>query len=256
MMTHIPEFELRLARDAADIRDGQRLRYEVFVEELGAGGLLVDHEARLERDAFDDRYDHLLLWDRAAPGCPCVGVYRMMRGERLAPGERFYCEDEYDLGKLRASGRRLLELGRSAVHRDYRGGMALARIWRGLLDYVEEHRIEVLFGVASFHGTDPGAYAQTLSLLHRQHLAPEPLRVRARAEGFAAMDVLPEAEIDRVAAMRDVPPLLKAYLRIGGCVGEGAFVDRVFNTTDVCVVVDVARVPARVRAIYERVGRQ
>lgn len=250
MARQTPEFELRLARDEDDIRAGQRLRYEVFVEELGGDGPLVDHAERRECDAVDPHYDHLLLFDNAAPGRPAVGVYRLMRGEMLAPGEDFYSSGEYDLSVLTASGRRLLELGRSCVHPDYRGGPALMQLWQGLLAYVEHHRIEVMFGTASFHGTDPSRHAPALSLLHHRHLAPPELRVTARPEHFQRMDLIAEAAIDRPAAMRAVPALIKAYLRIGGFVGEGAWIDTAFNTTDVCIVVDIARVPEKTRALY------
>jgi len=245
-----PDFELRLARDETDIRAGQRLRYEVFVEELGGDGPLVDHPARLECDALDPRCDHLLLFDKAAPGSPAVGVYRLMRGDMLRPGERFYSSAEYDLSVLTRSGRRLLELGRSCVHPAYRGGPALVQLWQGLLSYVERHRIQVMFGVASFHGTDPGPLAPALSLLHYHHLAPPELRVTAREDNFQRMDLVPEAEIDRPAAAKSVPTLIKAYLRLGGYVGQGAWIDEPFNTTDVCVVVDIARVPERMRTRY------
>ncbi|GKY87927.1 GNAT family N-acetyltransferase [Sinisalibacter aestuarii] len=252
MTAHCPDFELRLAQGAEDLRAAQRLRYEVFVEELGSDGPLVDHGARLERDAFDPVYDHLLLFDKARPGAPAVGAYRLMRSDMLAPGTNFYSEDEYDIDVLKASGRTLLELGRSCVHPDYRGGAALMALWQGLLAYVETHGIEVMFGVASFHGTEIGPLAPTLSLLHHRHLAPEPLRVRARPAHFRRMDLMAEDEIDRVAAMRAVPALIKSYLRLGGYVGEGAYIDLPFNTTDVCIVVDIAQVPGKVRAIYER----
>ncbi|SMH55579.1 GNAT family N-acetyltransferase [Maritimibacter sp. HL-12] len=252
MAGHRPDFELRLARNEADIRAAQRLRYEVFVAELGGDGVLVDHEARLECDAFDAHYDHLLLIDKARPGAPAVGVYRLMRDDMVQQVGRYYSESEYDLSVLKASGRRLLELGRSCVHRDYRGGAALMHLWRGLLAYVERHRIDVMFGVASFHGTDPAPLAQPLSLLHHGHLAPPELRVRALPDHFQRMDLVPAAGIDRVEAMRAVPALIKAYIRLGGFVGEGAFIDAPFNTTDVCVVVDIARVPAKSRAMYAR----
>jgi putative hemolysin len=42
----------------------QRLRYDVFIEELGGDGTLVDHDARIEADRFDPFFDHLLLRDR------------------------------------------------------------------------------------------------------------------------------------------------------------------------------------------------
>ena len=248
-------FTLRLARDARDLRAAQRLRYCVFVEELGADGPLVDHAARLERDGFDDIFDHLLLIDsRRDPERleDVVGVYRLLPSERLGPGGQFYSEGEYDLGPLRASGRKLLELGRSCVHPDHRGGTAMFHLWNALADYVLERGIEILFGVASFHGTDIAGLTPSLAYLHHHHLAPPALRVRSRAPGFQRMDLLPPEALDRKAAMAATPALIKAYLRLGGFVGEGAFIDRAFNTTDVCLVMDTARMSERHRGYYTR----
>jgi putative hemolysin len=243
-------FEMRLARDAADLRLAQALRYEVFVAELGADGPLVDHTARLEADRFDPFFDHLMLFDRTRAGNPCVGVTRMMRETRAREAGQFYCDDEYDLGVLRASGRRLLELGRSCLHPDYRGGTAMAQMWSGLAAYVEAHGVEVIFGVASFHGTDVTPLAAQLSFLHHRHLAPPALRVTAREPGRQRMDLIAQADLDRAAASRKIPALIKGYLRMGGFVGAGAFIDHAFNTTDICLVVDVARIPARHRGFY------
>lgn len=246
-------FQLRLAQSEADLHAAQRLRYAVFVEELGGDGPMVDHEARREADRFDAYFDHLLLLDRRrAPEDRVVGVYRLMREGAAAAAGQFYSEDEYDLGPLRASGRRLLELGRSCVHRDYRGGTAMMHLWAGLADYIADHRIEVMFGVASFHGQDAAPLAGPLSLLHHRHLAPPDLRPVARPEGYQPMDLLAEADLDRAAAVRAIPALIKAYLRLGGFVGQGAFIDRPFNCIDVCLVMDVARIPEKHRAIYRR----
>ncbi|MEH6749644.1 MAG: GNAT family N-acyltransferase [Paracoccaceae bacterium] len=248
-----PHYVVRLARSEGDLRAAQRLRYAVFVEELGGGGALVDHTNRLERDRFDPFFDHLLLLDESrAPDDRVVGVYRLLRADQAAQAGQFYSEDEYDLSVLKASGRPLLELGRSCLHPDYRGGMGMYHLWHALAAYVEAHGIEILFGVASFHGTDVDALAAPLSLLHHRHLVPDDLRVTARPEGFAAMDRIPTAALDRKAAMLAVPALIKAYLRLGGFVGQGAFVDRAFNTTDVCLVLDVARMNESQRAIYTR----
>ena len=161
-------FTLRLAQDARDLRAAQRLRYEVFVAELGGTGPLVDHEARLEVDNFDPVFDHLLLIDhrRNADALEdVVGVYRLLPSDRLTAGARFYSEGEFDVSALRSSGRKLLELGRSCVHPDYRGGTAMFHLWNGLAAYVLERGIEILFGAASFHGTDIAALAQPLSYL-------------------------------------------------------------------------------------------
>jgi putative hemolysin len=255
MIQDEPQFLMRLAVDQADLLAAQRLRYEVFVEELGGDGPLVDHAARLERDEFDPHFDHLVLIDprRSVAALEhVVGVYRLLPGDRAAALGRFYSDGEYDLTPLRASGRKLLELGRSCVHRDYRGGTAMFHLWNGLADYVLSRGIEVLFGVASFHGTDIEALRMPLAYLHHFHLAPEEIRVRVLPGHFQTMDLVPKGEVDRRTAMVATPALIKAYLRLGGYVGEGAFVDRQFNTTDVCLLMDTERMSQKHRGFYTR----
>lgn len=246
-------FKLRLATRDADLLGAQRLRYRVFVEELGGDGPLVDHANRYERDKFDPFFDHLVLIDTTRSEAELdhvVGVYRLLPQDRLAETGQFYSADEYDLSPLIASERKLLELGRSCVHEEYRGGAALYQLWTGLAGYVEERGIEVMFGVASFHGTDADALSQPLSFLHHNHLAPEDLRVTAKPPHGISMDLLPADQIDRLTAVRDIPALIKSYLRLGGYVGQGAWVDAPFNTTDICLVMDIARISAANRALY------
>jgi len=255
MIADDPHLVLRLAGDTRDLRAAQRLRYEVFVEELGGDGPLVDHAARLETDAFDPLCDHLLLIDtRRDPAAllDVVGAYRLLPGNRLGPQGRYYSETEYDLAALRRSGRRLLELGRSCVHRAYRGGTAMFHLWNGLADYVLAREIEVLFGTASFHGTDVARLAMPLSYLHHACLAPPDLRAVAQPDRFQRMDLIAPDAIDRRAAMVAMPALIKAYLRLGGFVGDGAWIDHAFNTTDVCLVMDTARMSQRHRDFYLR----
>ncbi|TRD21872.1 GNAT family N-acetyltransferase [Palleronia caenipelagi] len=244
---------VRLAETADDLRAAQRLRFEVFVEELGGSGELTDHDQRIEADRFDPLCRHLLLEDAArAEDDRIVGVYRLMTAAAAEEAGGFYSESEYDLTPLRESGRRLLELGRSCLHRDYRGGDAMVHLWGGLAELVATEGAEILFGVASFHGTDAEALAGPLSILHHRYLAPPELRVTARLPEAHPMDLLPEDQIDRVAAMRAMPSLIKGYLRLGGMVGEGAWIDRQFNTTDVCLIMDTASITERGRALYGR----
>ena len=243
----------RLARSEADRRGAERLRYQVFVEELGGDGDMVDHAGRFERDRFDDHVDHLVLVDtNRDPEAldHVVGVYRLVNDAAAARLGGFYSESEYDLTPLKTSGRKLLELGRSCVHPDHRGGTAMYLLWTALAGYVEESGAEVLFGVASFHGRDPEVIAPSLSLLHHAHLAPPDLRVRTVPDAYQPMNLIAAEEIDRPAAMRAVPSLIKAYLRLGGFVGDGAYIDHAFNTIDVCLVMDTERMSARARTIY------
>jgi putative hemolysin len=252
-------YRVKLAETEAERAGAQRLRYRVFVEEMGARASPEERAARREWDDFDPFFDHLVLLSLDAgiddPLDRVVGVYRLMRGEVAAAGPGFYGAGEYDLTPIAASGRASVELGRSCVAREHRGGPGMHLLWNGLAAYVLERGIELLFGVASFHGTDPAPLAEALSFLHYEHLAPPDLRVRAHPEHYLEMNLIPRAEIDPARASQSIPPLIKAYLRLGGFVGEGAYVDEDFNTIDVCVVMDTGRMTERYLQFYQR-GRE
>ncbi len=238
---------LALADGEEDVRAAQALRYDVFVRELGGGGAGVDHATGHEADRFDAFADHLILRDLRSGAA--VGVYRVLRGDQAARAGGYYCDAEYDIEPLKSSGRNLLEFGRSCVHPDYRGGFAILHLWTGLARYVALHGSEILFGVASLKGAEPDRLAEPLSLLRHRYLAPPDLRVRSRA--YQRMDLIPERQLDRRAAMVAMPPLIKSYLRLGGLVGDGAFVDHTFNCTDVCMVMDTGALNDRAAQLYQ-----
>ena len=59
------------------------------------------------------------------------------------------------------------------------------------------------------------------------------------------MDRLPAEKVDAKRALKSLPPLIKAYLRLGAYVGDGAVVDRQFGTTDVLIVLPVEKIDPR-----------
>lgn len=252
-------FTVRLAECEADIRAAQRLRYRVFVEEMGATPSPEDAVVQRETDRYDPYFEHLLLIDsestRPEIERGVVGVYRLMRDSQARKGIGFYGESEYDLTKLLAPKRRSIELGRSCIDPGIRGGTGMHMLWTGLGEYVRIHDISIMFGVASFHGRKIGPISQALSYLHYEHLAPPDIRVRAVDSNFTAMNILPRERVSRAEAMRQIPALIKAYIRLGGFVGEGAFIDYGFNTVDVCLLMDTARMVERYRDYYSR-GRK
>ena len=243
----------KFADSPSEFNAAQRLRYQVFIKELGGNGALVDHENGLERDEFDPFFHHLLLYDMALEGelsDKAIGVYRVLTSDRAKEFGRFYSEDEYDLSPLKNTGRKLLELGRSCISPRYRGGSAMYYLWQALSKYVIENEIEVLFGIASFPGTDIHAFKESLSLLYHHHLAPKELRVVAKSPFNQKMDLIEKQSIDRKRAMVAVPALIKAYIRLGGVVGDGAYIDHAFNTTDICLILDTNRLNLRQKQIY------
>ena len=252
----LSRYQVKLAETEEERAAAQRLRYRVFVEEMGAVATAEQRALRREWDAYDPHFDHLLLVYRdpqiADPLDRVVGVYRLMQDSAAAAGIGFYGAAEYDLGPIAASGRASVELGRSCVAAGHRGGAGMHLMWNGLAEYVLDREIEILFGVASFPGTNPERLAEPLAYLHHHHLAPEDLRVRARAEHFVDMNRMPAEAVEASRALKAIPPLIKAYLRLGGWVGEGGWIDHAFNTIDVCVVMDTTRMTERYRQFYTR----
>lgn len=249
MQIDVKHFTVKIAEDNAERDAALRLRYRVFVEEKGATP--APGAEGLEQDEFDPHCGHLILLDRnRAPDDRVIGTYRMLAGQAARRGPGFYSAGEFDLTALEARLGECLEVGRTCVAPEYRGGPATQLLWAGLARHVFQADIGVLFGCASLPGTDPAALAQPLSYLHHHHLAPPDLRARALGHGRAEMNILVPAEVNRTAAMGAMPSLVKGYLRLGGYVGDGAFVDRAFGVTDVFLAVDVRRASEERRAFF------
>jgi L-ornithine Nalpha-acyltransferase len=247
------EFSVKLAETPDEMLAAQRLRHRVFVRELGASTDRNSDALGIEQDGFDTHVDHLILQDKSLPkASDVVGVYRLLRSDVAAQGIGFYSADEFQLDKIAGSGRNAVELGRSCVDARYRGGLAMHLLWKGLAEYVAAHDIEILFGVASFHGTDPAQIAHALSFLHHNYLAPDDLRVTAYGSNAIPMDILTATDTDRATALMQIPPLIKSYLRLGGAVGNGAYIDHDFNTIDVCLVMDTLRMSQKYKDFYRR----
>lgn len=245
---------VRIATTEEEIAAAQALRYKVFFEEMGARPSEKALKTRLDADEFDEVADHLLVIDHArGPGTAgVVGTYRLLRSDVVGEKGRFYTADEYDISCLTDFQGRLLEVGRSCVASEYRGRSAMQLLWRGIASYIFLHRIDVLFGCASLHGTSPDLMNDELTWLYHNHLAPPALRVRALPERYVDMRRSDPTLLDRRTCLSKLPPLIKGYLRLGGYVGDGAVVDEQFNTTDVAVLVKSELLADKYYRHYER----
>ena len=245
---------VRIADTAAEIDAVQALRYRVFYQEMGAKADLATAASLRDCDAFDAVADHLLVVDHAIGDGPegVVGTYRLIQREAAARLGRFYSADEYDITPIMNFPGRILELGRSCVDGAYRSRAAMQLLWRGIAAYVFHYQIDLMFGCASLHGTDPDALAPDLTYLYHNHLAPPAVRPRALPHRYVEMRRMPPGQVDPKRVQAQLPPLIKGYLRLGGFVGDGAVIDRQFNTTDVAVVVKTDLVTDKYYRHYER----
>lgn len=243
--------EVILATAEADVRASQALRYQVFVNEIGA--IPNAENKRLERDMdeFDAVCDHLLVVEHnESGGYKVVGTYRLLRRGPMQTIGRFYTAAEFDISPMMNFKGEVLELGRSCVDVAYRNRSVMQLLWRGIAAYVEHCKIDIMFGCGSLYGADANKHAATLSYLYHTHLAPEELRIRALAERYVPMDVLPIDQVDAKRSFVGLPPLIKGYLRLGGFIGDGAVLDPEYNTTDVAIIVKTQNVTGKYMERY------
>lgn len=217
-----------------DVREAQRLRFEVFVEEMGAQ--VPNAASGLDQDLFDPYCDHLMV--RAGPEDRVVGTYRILRPEAAKQIGSYYSETEFDLTRLHHIRGQLVELGRSCVHADFRSGGVITLLWAGLADYMARHRYEYLMGCASMSMADGGHMAANIyAALSESHLAPVEWRVTPRCP-------LP-LEALREPLPLEIPPLLKGYMRAGAYIcGDPAW-DPDFNTADLPLLLPMSRLNPR-----------
>jgi putative hemolysin len=252
MLGRIGSLEVRLAQQKRDVKRAQKLRYRVFYKDGTAIADAATMLARRDKDAFDKICDHLLVIDHAAKPSmsgkqPVVGTYRLLRQDVAENHGGFYTEDEFDISGLvdRHAGMRFLELGRSCVLPPYRNKRTVELLWHGIWSYVRQHRLDVMIGCASFEGTDPDRLALPLSFLHHYAQAPEAWRAAAHSSRRVEMNRMAKEAINPKAALHELPPLIKGYLRLGAYIGDGAVIDHQFGTTDVLIVMPVSAINAR-----------
>lgn len=247
------DLEVLLARGPEDIAHAQELRYRVFVEEMGAKVPPRIRHAKRDYDEFDAVCDHLLVIDHSKDGTgnPVVGTYRLLRRNVAKQFGRFYSESEFDISKLAVHPEgEVLELGRSCVDANYRTRATMQLLWRGIGAYLAKHDISLMFGCASFNGTNVEEHREALSYLHHHHAAPANLKVVAQPEYRAKFEVLPKEKVSNVQILVGMPPLVKGYLRLGCYIGEGASVDEEYNCIDVCIILPTVNVTGKYASRY------
>ena len=246
---------LRQAVSASEIEACQRLRYQVFYEERGASAEGASCQGQIDSDRFDAICDHLLVVQTGEAQSPAaitvadgelVGTYRLLRQEVAEANGGFYTQGEFDIAPLiRAHpDLRFLELGRSCVLRPFRTKPVVELLWQGIWNYVRAHDMHVMLGCASLDGTEPGAHALALSFLAQAAPPPE-WNVCAVPGRRVEMKRIPATDIDPRRALKDLPPLIKGYLRLGCYIGDGAVIDHQFNTIDVLIILPVSAINAR-----------
>jgi len=230
-------YVVRLARDAADVRAAQVLRFAVFNLELGEG---LDHAfaTGLDADPFDAVCDHLVV-EHATDG-QIVGTYRLQTGAMAAANRGYYSAQEFDFAPFEKVRGAMIELGRACVERTHRNLHVLGLLWKGIADYAREHGGRYLCGCSSLTSQDPAVGAAAYTDLCRKHLVRPEFRTRPRPEFECSLARLAEHP-------PPIPKLLRAYLSVGAKICGPPALDREFKTIDFLTLLDLDQLPATAR---------
>jgi putative hemolysin len=237
-------FTVKVAEHYEEFEKALRLRFEVFNLELNEG-LENSYETGMDRDAYDDYCDHLIVIDETCN--KIVGTYRMLLGFVAENNIGYYSESEFDMSGIRALSGEKLELGRSCVHKDYRNSGIISMLWTGIARYIEFHNVKHLFGCSSAHTVNPEEISIISSYMNSFHRADDEYTVYPlnRLEGVRLCSIL-----DQKAVFEKMPPLIKGYLRTGALVcGEPAY-DEEFGTTDFFMLLNTEKLLCRYRRRY------
>ncbi|MEP6504294.1 MAG: GNAT family N-acyltransferase [Betaproteobacteria bacterium] len=236
-----PALQVVWARHLDDVRAAQRLRHQVFVDEMGARPApLAGAPAGHDIDLFDEFCEHLIV--RTAPhndeSGEVVGTYRVLTPSAARRAGSFYSDTEFDLTRLRALRDRMVELGRSCVHAEHRSGGVILALWGALAQFMERNAMETVIGCASISMRDGGHCAASLwARLRETHLADPDCQVRPRV-------ALPVEDLDQGLDV-EPPALIKGYLRMGAKVLGAPAWDPEFGTADLPLLTRVAAIPER-----------
>ena len=237
LLTATSAYDVRLARDAVELKQAQALRYAVFNVELNEG-LAESHLTGLDVDPFDDVCDHLLV--EYLPAHEIVGTYRMQTGVTALARYGYYSEQEFDFWPFEPVRNQIVELGRACVHRQHRNLVVLGLLWKGIADYARSHGARYLCGCSSITSQDPAVGASAYAELCRKHLVAPAWRARPLPAYECALDTLSDEP-------PKIPKLLRAYLSIGAKICGPPALDRTFKTIDFLTLLDLETLPAMVR---------
>lgn len=250
VLGRIGSLEVRLTTDERDIRAAQALRYKIFVEEMGATLAPPAMALGVDFDAYDKYCEHFILLDTSIVGGTneqIIGTYRILRQQIADTSDGFYSQNEFDIADLtqRHHDKHFVELGRSCVLQEYRNRRSIELLWQGIWSFAGQHKIDVMFGCASFFGAVPAAHAHALSFLYHFAKTSDEWSVCANQDISHEMDLMPKEAISAKQVFGSLPPLIKGYLRLGASFAPQAVIDEEFNTTDVLVMLPVSEISAR-----------
>lgn len=223
-------FILKTVNNVSELREALKLRYQVFHREMRD----IEIENGVDVDEFDLLCDHLIIIDKKSN--KIVGTYRM---NCTLFTDNFYSAKEFHLHRLMKQPGIKIELGRACIHKDHRRGVVISLLWRGIADYMIASGAQFLFGCASVKTQDPREaalmykYFQEDNRFMADYFAPTTTEfTMPDLNQWIHFFKNPLTEAQKKEAEALIPPLFRAYLKVGCYLGGPPAWDEEFKCID------------------------
>lgn len=226
----VGSFRLKTADTLNELKSAFELRYEVFHNEFKG----ISKKTGWDIDEYDFHCDHLIIIDEKSN--TVAGAYRLNSSQF---SDRFYSSREFNTTRVLADDGVKIELGRACIKKEYRRGVVISLLWKGIADYMSKSQAQILFGCASF----PVRTARQAALLHRyffeeKKYAPEffsPPTLAYKMPDFEAWEAHYKRTLtveERFEAESLIPSLCGIYLKMGAFLGGEPAWDEEFGCLD------------------------
>ena len=229
------DYIIKTATNLEEVKKSLELRHKVFFNSKN-----IDKKkcTELEWDKYDYKADHLIILNK---NLDVIGSYRLI-SDLFA--KTFYSETEFSLDHFKNYNGLKLEVGRACVHPDFRNGVTIDLLWRGILKYAQKNKIRYLFGVSSiWEKTHEEAYL--LQKVMEKYYGDHTFKVSASPEAFNLENIIDTNNLKNSNTKNDkdflkmIPALLKGYIRAGSKVCGPAIYDPSFKCHDFLTILDL-----------------
>lgn len=225
-------YVVKTIENRSELKEVMKLRYQVFHKEYRKKKFPFG----LDVESLDPVADHLVIIDKVSNRI--VGTYRLICSEF---SNVFYSQSEFRIqGFFELPGVKL-EMSRACIHRDFRKGVVMNLLWRGLVKYMNEVKAKYLFGCSSVKTMDPREVSlvverfQTEGQVIDSSIQAQPLPMYEMTRLAVASE---EGAISKTVDEM-IPALLQSYLKAGAKVAPVPALDRDFKCVDFFTVLDV-----------------
>jgi putative hemolysin len=223
-------FILKTVSTPEELTEALRLRYQVFHREM----IGKAKPRGLDVDEFDFDCDHLIIIDKKSNRI--VGTYRL---NCSLFSQNFYSSQEFNLRRILEQPGTKLELGRACIDKEFRRGIVISMLWRGIAQYMMATQSNLLFGCASIKTESPRQAALLYHYFSREErfeesfLAPPSMKFTMPNLDLWITNLNRPFSPDELSEVEGlIPSLCKSYLNAGAYLGGEPAYDPDFKCID------------------------